>query len=123
MHSSNKKYLAILLVLVFVLPMQYRFLHVLEYHLPGNQAHQHFSHQNHHHECDHDDEPFGDFQIKQTIDVCPVVDYEFAISDKPEIYYSTPKPDIRPVTNSDYYPTFINSFSGTQKQLRAPPLL
>jgi hypothetical protein len=101
--------------------MQYRFLHVLEYHLPGHQSHHHSNEIPH--ECNHDEEPQGESQFKQIIELCPVVDYEFAISDQPAIYYSTPKPDIRPVTNCDYYPTLINSFPGTQKQLRAPPLL
>lgn len=126
MKSSTLKYIAIFLLLVFLMPMQYRFLHVLEHHFAGNPInhHSHINlHHNHenHHNCNHNDDPKGDYNLNETIDICPVVEYEFAVSDEPAIDNATSKPDFSANTENIFHLTLINSYSGTQKQLRAPP--
>jgi hypothetical protein len=114
-------YLAIISLLIFLLPIQYRFVHVLEYHLPGFEKSHKNSHHHEHHECNHDQEKKGTVFIDKYEKECPIVSYEFAISDEPqqEIIYQafTYKTEISQELNN----VSCNSFSGSIKQLRAPP--
>ena len=122
MHKNRKSFfIAIIFLQIFFLPIQYRFIHILQYHLPGFEKAHHSIASDEHHNCNHNNEKKGNVFFEEYEKECPIVSYEFAISDepKPAVTYQTftyQTEIIQEVTNTSFH-----SFTGSIKQLRAPP--
>ncbi len=123
MKKKFQYLLALALLLVFIMPTGYRFVHVIKHHSPFTITHTHI-HKHHHahdHECPSEENIPSKFNFTEYEAECPVVKYEIAVFDigfNPKFTSNVLTPNIYFVLPEQKK---SNHFKGKLFQLRAPP--
>jgi|SRR6056297_629299 len=112
--------LSITLLLVFIMPGSYRFVHILKHHAPFTVTQTHHHHA-HNHECSSENDTPSKNNFEEYEADCPVVEYEIAVFDIQIITEYTTNiftPNIYFVLSEQKKSTH---FKGKLFHLRAPP--
>lgn len=120
--QKSRIHIALLLVMVFVFPIVIQPWHVMNHHSEyffSDEA------EHHHHCCAHEihfENESLPQQLDQSVENCPVCEYEFATFSLPQNNWIAKG---EPLCSESKFFSIVqaqNSFSGTNRLLRAPPI-